>query len=81
MCQKQLAGTQWVEAEGAVAAGQVRLQPGASARRQVPQEGHRHAQHAAAARAGASQRAGVHRRPYAGLPPPSSSPSTPFGFL
>lgn len=69
------AGTRWVGAAGARAAGQVRQRPGASVRRQEPQADHRRVPHAAAERVGASQRADVRRRPYAGLPLPSSLPS------
>lgn len=80
MCQRQLAGIQWVEAEGAMAVDQAHLQPGASVRRQELQEDPHRARHVAAARAGASQRAGVHHRPCAEPPLPSSSLSTPCEF-
>lgn len=79
MCQRQPAGTQWAAAEGARAADQECQQPAASVHRREPRVGHRHAQRAAAARVGASRRAGVHHQPCAEPPPPSSLPSIPCG--
>lgn len=75
MCPKLQAGTRWVGAAGARAVGPVHRRPDASVRRQEPQAGRRRGPHAAAEHVGASRRADVRRRPYAGLPLPSSLPS------